>query len=180
MRTKILMITAMLAVMVALAGPAYAANFDLVGGNPIIELPPGGSIILDGQTTAIPAPYPVTIGLTKYVGFYPPAYTFAAGVACVTAGCTTTDIDVNILKPSYPVGGQNHLETGVVKITMSLTPADAPGTMYLVAVNAGGFVGVQLASRPVQSAIPEFPTVALPVGAALGLMFLFSRKNKKE
>ncbi|VVB55331.1 Uncharacterised protein [uncultured archaeon] len=28
--------------------------------------------------------------------------------------------------------------------------------------------------------IPEFPTIALPAGAAIGLMFLFSRKNKKN
>lgn len=28
--------------------------------------------------------------------------------------------------------------------------------------------------------IPEFPTVAMPVGAVLGIMFLMSRRNRKE
>jgi len=37
-----------------------------------------------------------------------------------------------------------------------------------------------LETRGLENPIPEFPAVALPVGAAIGLMFLFSRKNKKE
>ena len=72
MRNKILMITAMLAVMVAMTGTASAYNLGLVGGAPIIELGPGQSIDLGARVDATGASsaVPMNFNIALFNGPY--------------------------------------------------------------------------------------------------------------
>ena len=63
---------------------------------------------------------------------------------------------------------------------ITLTNNGPAGASYLVTIKAGSETSIDFgaASRTVNSNIPEFPTVAAPVAAVLGLLFVFGRKKE--
>lgn len=138
----ILIITAMLAVMVAMTGIAAAST--IVAGT-----------VYDGIST------------TPYEGALVTAYSDSS---------RSTPIGTNI---TNNLGEYEIIDSGA--ITQVWVKATAPGKADAFAngVPSGNtqtkFYLIDL------TFIPEFPTVALPVGAVIGLVFLFQqRKNKKE
>lgn len=86
------------------------------------------------------------------------------------------DISVIFSDPSFTPTTSISTDTGVITITNT---GGVEGASYLVTISAGTY-GVEFgaASRRVDS-IPEFPTVALPVAALIGLVFIFGRKKEE-
>jgi hypothetical protein len=84
------------------------------------------------------------------------------------------DISVTFSNPTFTPSSTTATDVEVITLTNT---AGVEGASYLVTVSAGAY-GVEFgaASRHVDS-IPEFPTVALPVAAILGLVFIFGRKK---
>lgn len=207
MKYKILMITAMLAVIMVTAGIAAATEPTLVsilnakyGSNYVLQ--PGAEFYFD------PGIYTTTtiyVNITDHQAGNPDAvghYNISTNTKTPLwsnpmPGLTTT-IDNSVGKfglyiDSGPIGGYNTYYTEssknpipaeqhikIFKITnkentwaiayedLPLTQSDFDYNDLVVEVS-----GADL--------IPEFPTVALPVAAVLGIVFFFhSRKNKKE
>jgi hypothetical protein len=68
----------------------------------------------------------------------------------------------------------------ILDITIIIDAASPSGTIYRVSIGAGPVTiesEIDSASRYVNSEIPEFPTVALPVAAILGLAFFMQRRK---
>jgi hypothetical protein len=175
MRNKIIMITAMLAVMVAMTGiaaatPYNAALWDAAGlgvAPTPLSLVPGNSLTLSyrADTIAIQSPAEVVP--------YFSLVTVISGVGALPSDVTITT-PLNLTLDTDP-----KLDTGVITVTLS--PSAPVGARYRLDIGAGGgtFVELGSASRPLDS-IPEFPTVALPIAAVIGLVFFFQNKKKKE
>jgi hypothetical protein len=187
MKSKIISITTVLAVMVAMTGIAAANpyNVAMIGGTNPIELAKGQSQTLDVKVdtlVAIPA-LPHTIVLD-------PAHPPGLIVTCKTAGCTTTDIIATPVAGKWPFSATTDpfTKTGAVTISRSLFAVDPDGTEYFVTLytcdsNTGNcaltFAETAVTSRTIGT-IPEFPAVALPVAGIIGLVFFFQHRKKKE
>ncbi len=93
-----------------------------------------------------------------------------------------SEITYNLVKTSVTPTADPYTELKVATITAA---SDIPvGNQYVVRITAGGNT---VGSTTLESAhatktteaIPEFPTVALPVAAILGLAFLFQRRKEE-
>jgi hypothetical protein len=175
MKNKTTLIVASLAVMMAMMGTAAANPFNLAitGGVNPQPLLPGNSIALDisGDTFADPVP-----------GAH---YDLTAAVAGVS-GSNPNDVIV-----TFASGSPGHFNpisdpyTAVGELIISLRPTAPVGSKYIVSVFADPSTGETItiesadASQTITS-IPEFPTVALPVVAVIGLVFFFHNRKRKE
>ena len=180
MKSKILTVTAIIAVMVAMTGIAAALPYNAALWNAAgtavaptpLELRPGDSLTLSYRADTISiqnppesVPYFSTVTVLSGVGALP------SDVTIITPANLLLDTD-----PKLDVGA----------ITVSLSASAPVGARYRIEIGAGSegpipppTVEIGSASRPLNS-IPEFPAVALPVGAAIGLLFLFQRRKNKE
>jgi hypothetical protein len=176
------MITAMLAVMVAMTGLAAASPFN------------GELWTQDGSAIAPASNIPITQGETlhysyKASGVY---YNALEGSYSLPYFVTITPLGTGVMgditvwtdPAGLLVNANPAMNLDDVTITLNTYRA---GAAYFVEIKAAGATTSALtlesgqASRTWESQIPEFPSVALPVGAAIGLMFLFqTRRNKKE
>ncbi len=169
MKSKLVTITALLAVIVAMTGTAAAFTLDLYnkdiatpcdGGsapNPIV-LAPGDSVILSLHATQ----------LLKNNDTYPLSETH------------TSDLTVAFISGVTfgPVGTSGTFcKSDAVKVTLSTNPTNAINTFNVTAGPGSKSAEIQTASRSIN--VPEFPAVALPVGAAIGLVFLFQQRKRK-
>ena len=175
MKNKILMITAALAVMMALTGIAAAGpfNLEIVGNSNPILLAPGQSVVMDLKATLIPE---IDNGVT---------YASTASVTCSLLNPTCNPGDISVSANNLgPVTWPTYFQANSVTVTRSLTPIDPSGYYYIITVNsgpAGSVVGESGVGTRTAQSIPEFATVAIPIAAVLGLVFFFQqRKNKKE
>lgn len=175
MKNKILMIAALFAVMVAMTGIAAAAPYNAALWNAAgsalaptpLELVPGNNLTLSYraytiliQTPAEVVPYFSSVTVISGVGALP------GDITITTPTNLTLDVDPK-------------LDVGAINIALSST---APvGAMYRVVIGAGSNTSIEIgsASRPLNS-IPEFATIAMPIAAALGLVFFFQQRKKKE
>ncbi len=116
--------------------------------------------------------------------YYPPG-----SLACADIegdNCEST-LDQSI-PPSGYVAGTPHFSNGTSNDHYSETFAVSEEGTWVVSLwhSGSGTGGVETLIRSyklntkVNVPIPEFPTIAMPVAAALGIMFLMSRRNKKE
>lgn len=161
MRNELIMITAMLAVMVAMTGTAAAAITESVSPNQLTLSPEG-----TGTTTV--------------------TYTGISANSQINWWLENDDGNpATELKASdgglYAFSGNYNIDSGVGRLitVQDLTGTNTQSKYWLVTClnsNCNRFrISVEISS------IPEFPTVALPVAAVIGLVFLFQqRKNKKE
>jgi len=177
MKRKIIAITAMLAVMVAMIGTAAALHLGINGDNPV-SIKPGQSIILDvtmsDPNSHVALPHDISIT--------------GATVTCntLTPLCTTGDLKVegnmmpfphNFVMTSNPFTHPN-----CIKVTLNALTTDPIGTEYVVHLAGDDITGGELnviADKTFEN-IPEFPTVALPIAAVIGLVFFFQQKKIKE
>jgi len=200
MKDKIIVITAMLAVMVAMTGIASANPWDLIinKGSPNQNSIEPNDILLTPGVTHISSLYG-----QKFVGQPPQTFPLNTIVECsasnpvpLNTNCHTGDVQVVInnvpgIVPGIPPSlgpinnnGNPFLATDSLSITLVNNPQDPLGTMYVVTVIGGpGTTGGETASasRTVKgfTQIPEFPTVALPIAAVIGLVFFFQQKKIK-
>ncbi len=158
------MILAALLIMQVITGVASALTLDLTNDpcgasvdNPM-KLAPGESIILSLKGTQI-----ATAGET-----FP-----------VEVASKTSDLTVTILKPVFgPVSKPTFCQAGTVQVTLATNPVNEFNS-FSIQAGPGSVNGeIQTASRIVS--VPEFATVAMPVAAIMGLMFLVYRKKKEE
>ncbi len=184
MKNKFIMLTVLLAVIVSMTGIAAARPYDVewlnaAGTAPApfpISLKPGDSITLSYKAYDIdPSSLPPNFGgLGELVPYYSSVIPLSGG-ALASHITVTTPVNVRLsADPTIDVGA----------ITIALSSTARVGASYRVNVGAGSDVlPVTIengkASRIVNS-VPEFPAVALPVGAAIGLLFLFQRRKNKE
>lgn len=181
MKTKIRMITAFLVVLVAMTGIAGAVSISLIGGSNPQELVPGSSFTLDLKATTLPTPLPAHYDLTYTVtGVKDPVTLVLSDPSDVTVTFASGSLDANI---------DPYLADDEVTISLKALPHSPPGSRYVVKVFAkpkpGTIDGQASASRVIKSIepptnIPEFPTVALPVIAVIGLLFFFQHRKRKE
>jgi len=165
---KKLIILAIVA-MLALVGPASAT----------------GSNILDEFGNALPFVVEIVPGSTT-------TYSHSIGAGLPEAGTEITyvitssspDLTVNQLKTTAILDGNDpFVDLEVFELTLS--PSAVVGTTYTVTVSTyvNGEVLTSedfLASATQRfEAIPEFPTVALPVAAILGLAFFMQRRKEE-
>ncbi len=72
--------------------------------------------------------------------------------------------------------GDNNLDPGVLKITLGDIPIGSSIVFNVKADNT--VVPIHATASRRITTVPEFPTVALPVAAILGLVFIFGRKKE--
>ncbi|WP_292465012.1 PEF-CTERM sorting domain-containing protein [Methanolobus sp.] len=157
---------------IAMAGTAYAydANIWNAAGtaavtNPIV-LQPGQTQIFSYHGANFAAPNQVM----------PYSYNVQA---LPGTGADPSDMTVVISKANFEPGIEDpYTDVGVISISLS---EDAPATgKWRVTVTAGedtNTLDVGSAARNFE--IPEFPTIALPVAAILGLAFFMQRRKEE-
>jgi hypothetical protein len=87
---------------------------------------------------------------------------------------TYTDGSTKDITPTATWSSSN---TGTATIASGLATSKAEGTTDITAAMSGITSPAQVLTVTQTTAIPEFPTVALPVIAVIGLMFLFQRRK---
>ena len=104
------------------------------------------------------------------------AYTYQA--RALTGG-SDSDITIAFAHDFEPTTSPTYTDVGVISLTLaSNAPIDATYEVTIqVADNAPVFIYGQ-ASRELTS-IPEFPTIALPVAAIIGLAFFMQRRKEE-
>lgn len=172
MKTKILMITVALAVMMAFTGIAGATGI-LVVPDPVTVNP----------NTYTSHDVKVTSTLNKPVDSLEIAYVIKPGGLIMEPITNYFDVKIDsVVTTSVSDGGSASPRTYVVEYKLK---NGAPVGTYTVQYKATDTdTGVSEGHYDVPAtlnAIPEFPTVALPIAAVIGLVFLLgNRKNKEE
>nr|WP_321497928.1 PEF-CTERM sorting domain-containing protein [uncultured Methanolobus sp.] len=164
---------------IAMAGTAsayqavlYDAAGNNVAANPVL-LKPGESIVLSYYASSIiPAEY------DEFFEYTVEDISVRAGSpATASASDVTIEFDTAYTPDGFIPGGASYMDTGV--ITVSLDENAPEGARYYIEVGAGGeTVEFQTASRTIET-IPEFPTIALPVAAIIGLAFFMQRRKEE-
>ena len=98
-------------------------------------------------------------------------------------GATLSQLTVTIpdmaTHPFYPTSDP-YIDTR--PITIALNASTPVGARFIVHIGAGdetAGIAFDTASRDINS-VPEFPTIALPVAAILGLAFIFQRRREED
>jgi len=164
-----------------MAGAAMAESIALkdptTTDNPL-EYPPGTSHSLDvifgdlSETTTYDLTYSATAKIIE------PGYTSSR----------TADSDevlVTFIRPKFAPTVSNLKDPGVCLVTLGDETKVPVGSRISVMVSASGTgtedpltYDISLTATKTITAVPEFPTVALPVAAILGLVFIFGRKKE--
>lgn len=171
----------------SLSGSAFAdpAGSDLQysDGTPIsmITLPPGSSITVNYQISGLlpGAENDVWTYDSPIVNLVPP----------IQPGATINDILVEFPKgasftpvsvPQDPnvVGSDPYVHVGGIKVTNVNAVEGQQYELEISSQSSGQTANVDKAKLYEQVGVPEFPTVALPVAAILGLVFVFGRKKE--
>jgi hypothetical protein len=105
------------------------------------------------------------------------AYTYSA--RAISGGGSDSDVSIVFDHDFAPTTAPTYIDIGVIELTLnSGAPAGAVYEITIqVADNDPVFIYGQ-ASREL-TAIPEFPTIALPVAAILGIAFLMQRRKQE-
>jgi len=188
MKNKMITITAILAVMVAMTGIAAAEQVKIYHGLPhdlanevkTISLTIGGSAV--GKDLVVssflqPAGEPHTL-----------AYTVSDPDGAGPASPSDIELQFQELTTSVgPLAGapypwtQDAASDETLLVTFRATASAVQDETYQIQVTDLASGNSFTASAVVAAtAIPEFPTVALPVAAAIGLVFFFQHKKRKE
>ena len=161
--------------LVGMIGTAAANPFNLniVGGpNPLV-LDAGQSVILDLEGNTF---HSDDVVANQY-------FTLTSSVSCVTPGCNIGDIQVAFSPSTFgPATNPTITNANIMTVTRISSPIDQDGTQYLIEVTAGPDSATDeygVSTRSV-TAVPEFQTIALPIAAVIGLMFILGSRKKKE
>ncbi len=134
----------------------------------ILDLKPGDSIVLSYRGENI---------ITDALG---QNFAYVSTVAATNALGNPSDLTVAFAHPNFVPTTVDYTDVGV--ITVSLDADATQGATYAIEIRAGnllqGDIEAGSASRSIDS-IPEFPTVALPIAAILGLVFIFGRRKEE-
>lgn len=152
----------------AMADPFDASIWNAVGDasapNPI-NLAPGQSVVLSLHGSSFdPKAINANLPYNSQIAVKPGS----------PATATSSDLTVTFAHDLHPTSDP-YTDKGVITLTNVKGPV---GASYLITINAGETsIDFGAASRTVNS-IPEFPTIAAPVAAVLGLLFVLGRKKE--
>jgi len=184
---KILLLLVSGLLIACMAGSALAADSYLVNATTNLPITNDDLVRANGDTLSVKF---VVTGYTSVN--LNTEYTLGYDVAALPlADPIGKDSDVTVViigNPTFtlpsPIVNNYRYDGATVFITLNGAPA---GATYLVNIKAddqltdenGDIIKqIELASSSLgMQAIPEFPTVALPVAAILGLVFIFGRKK---
>jgi len=183
MKSEIIMVVALLAVMVAMTGVAAASIAGIavkLDGGTTVTVSPGATIpsTIEVTTSSESSPYICNV----IIGPSQTCLPYWRSVGWIINGA------------SYCNNTPDHTTVGTFTETFSITAPTIPGT-YSPEFTAYGsddcqFVlhgtsepfyltnGVIVTTSP--NNVPEFPTIILPVVAVIGLVFFFRQKKRKE
>jgi hypothetical protein len=71
-------------------------------------------------------------------------------------------------------------EEEILKLYLKAGTSSPPGALYSIQVQDYNGVTQTVQVTIKTTTVPEFPTIALPIAAVLGLMFIISSRKKKE
>ncbi|MDK2826843.1 PEF-CTERM protein sorting domain-containing protein [Methanolobus vulcani] len=144
-------------------GRIYDETASGLAPNPI-NLLPGSSVILSYHAEKLTSS---AMGLTTPYGY---------DILDVTGGGSVNDINITFTHNFTPTTYPEYDDVGV--ITLKLDSNAPVGAVYEVKIYTGTSSATcyASASRDV-CAVPEFPTIALPIAAILGLAFIFTRRE---
>ena len=177
-RKNKLIITALLMVgLVGMIGTAAADNMVVDDSIPYNMVPGGPTVKVD-------------IDITDIIAYG--AHSITATVHPIS-GSDPNNVELYIVHPSVPSTSATALQTVTFSWTTDNTPNDKlelyiksiPGTPagqnYTISIVDLGLDPVTINAATIQgNTIPEFPTIALPIAAILGLMFIISSRKKEE
>ena len=149
--------------------------------NMVITDPPGGTTITPGDAAGID--YKVTLSDVA-------ALDHKINVT-VDIGSTASDLEFYFTNGTTNSGwiaaGTYYMwqdSASPQDITMKVravnAPVDALGSEYILTVMADDLPGWTASATTATTTIPEFPTIALPIAAILGLAFIFQRRKEEE
>jgi hypothetical protein len=136
----------------------------------------------------VAAPNPITIQPGQTLTFSYNGVNFAADnqvlpyysdVVAVGGGAVDTDMTVTISKTNFEPGTADpYTDVGVIQISLD---ENAPKTgQWRVTIGAGeDAITKDVGSAARNFLIPEFPTIALPVAAIIGLAFFMQRRKEE-
>ncbi|TFH46988.1 MAG: PEF-CTERM sorting domain-containing protein [ANME-2 cluster archaeon] len=152
----------------AMAAPSHGAVFAVDSAGNDVNLPIGTPIYINGHTLAGSADFHWYI-----YDMNPPCTDQGPGIGCGNlmdegTGTTNSAGEISLLDTGFTIP----VDTYHYKLYVVIGPNIEPYAEYYSKVDTFEGVGV---------AIPEFPSIALPIATIVGLMFLFQiRKRKTE
>lgn len=155
---------------------------------PALALPYDAFIWNEAGTSAAPNPLTLNPGdsmILSYRGenIAPVAFNtslqYNYSVVPLNAVANPADVTVTFAHPNFVPTTTPYTDVGV--ITLSLNAGANPSALYRITIEGGDELNPAdldfgSASRNLQ--VPEFPTIALPIAAILGLVFIFGRKKE--
>lgn len=136
-------------------------------------------------TAAAENPIVIKPGQTITLSFYGDSFDqrvlgtaipYKVGVYAMNSDAKVSDMTVTV-PASFTPTSSPYVDVGAIQVTLDENASESGEWQVVV---TGGTAGVTLdvgsASRNFM--VPEFPTVALPVAAILGLAFVFMRKQE--
>jgi len=174
---KILLLIVSGLLITCMAGSAMAEGMNLLSDAPTTE---------DGST--IQAVSGSTIYLDTQFWGYPSGtqYNYVSGTAKITKPgetkrvATEDEVSVLFVRPSFLPTDADPIDNSVVKVTIGPESLVPVGSNIVVTVVGADNNECDIELKAVQriTTVPEFPTIALPVAAILGLVFIFGRRKE--
>jgi len=165
MKNGILILTAMLAVMIAMTGTAVASNIDVGDGISINRNLEGDHLVTINTNGYAVDHFNVTGPLDKF-----------------TVKVDNVEKDPELINGVLTITVPSAVSGSTYKFTF-INNKWAPNGEYIFNYDLMWGTGSTTRHAYIQAdvnAIPEFPIVALPIAAAIGLVFFFHQKNNKE
>lgn len=175
---KILLLIVSGLLIACMAGSAMAEGMNLVSDAPTtedgstIQAVPGSIIYLDTQFWGYPS------GIQ---------YNYVSGTAKITKPgetkrvATEDEVSVHFVRSFFVPTDADPIDDSVIEVTIGPESLVPVGSNIVVTVVGADSKECDIELKAVQriTTIPEFPTVALPVAAILGLVFIFGRKKEE-
>jgi acetylornithine deacetylase/succinyl-diaminopimelate desuccinylase-like protein len=174
---KILLLVSSLLI-ICMAGSAMAEGINLVSDAPTtddgssIEAVPGSILYLSTQFWG----YPTEV-----------QYNYVSGKAVIekpheaARDATPEEVTVTFERNYFKPTTSDSLDDNVVKVVIGPESLVPIGSNIVVTVvgqdNKKCYINLQAVQRI--TTVPEFPTVALPIAALIGLVFIFGRKKEE-
>ena len=176
--------------MVAMIGTAAAVGTDVYEMDGVtsvtsMDLVPGGSAVEKKLIVEFLNDGPMGHNITHSVGVASHGVGTASPDDIIIRYQELDPINGSGLAPqTYPWTQESDDDSGefeTLRITFAAAASAPNGATYEIQISDDGTGNIHTISCHVKSAnIPEFPTIALPVAAILGLAFIFQRRREED
>jgi hypothetical protein len=159
--------------MIAMAGTASALDVEIVNSAGVAVTDP--IIMQPGESRTFSAEH------SDYNSVAGKEHAYDLTLYALSGDAQISHVTATLNKASVTLLADGSTFTDEDVFTLELA-ADAPATgRWQIVLTAGeaGTAGLQLGTASRDLMIPEFPTIALPVAAILGLAFFFQRRKEE-